>query len=107
MKEVRAGATDTTDGAIMFGRKDQSLTDVEVVLTDRVTELSGRIEDDGGRPAVDAHVIVFSTDRERWYPASRFLGEVTVAHDGVYRAKEVASPQTLRLRPGVRRRRRG
>ena len=85
LKEVRARGIDITDRAIMFARKDQSLTDVEVVLTDRVSDVSGRIVDEGGRAAVGAHVIVFSTDRGRWYPASRFLREVTVAQDGLYR----------------------
>jgi hypothetical protein len=28
---------------------------------------------------------VFSTDRGSWYPASRFLREVTTAQDGLYR----------------------
>jgi hypothetical protein len=55
------------------------------VLTDRVTDLSGRIVDEDGRAAVDAHVIVFSTDRGSWYPASRFLRQVTTAQDGLYR----------------------
>jgi protocatechuate 3,4-dioxygenase beta subunit len=84
LEEVRVRGIDTTDRTIMFGRKDQSLTDVEVVLTDRVTDLSGRIVDENGRAAVDAHVIVFSTDRGRWYPASRFVREVSTAQDGFY-----------------------
>ena len=33
---------------------------------------------------MNAHVIVFSTYRERWYPASRFMREVAVAQDGLY-----------------------
>jgi protocatechuate 3,4-dioxygenase beta subunit len=85
LKEVRVRGIDTTDRPIMFGRQDQSLTDVEVVLTDRVTDLSGRTVDEDGRAAVDAHVIVFSTDRGSWYPASRFVREVITAQDGRYR----------------------
>jgi hypothetical protein len=91
LTEVRARGIDTTDRTLMFGRKDQSLTDVEVVLTDRVTDLSGRIVDDDGRAAVDAHVIVFSTDRGLWYPASRFMHEVARAQDGRYRLIGVPS----------------
>jgi protocatechuate 3,4-dioxygenase beta subunit len=91
LKEVRARGIDTTDRTLMFGRKDQSLTDVEVVLSDRITDLSGRIVDEDGRAAVNAHVIVFSTDRGRWYPASRFMHEVTSAQDGRYRLIGVPS----------------
>jgi protocatechuate 3,4-dioxygenase beta subunit len=84
LKEVRAGGVDITDRAITFGRKEQSLADVEVVLTGRVTGLSGRIVDEDGRPAVGAHVIAFSDDHGRWYPGSRFLRQVTTAQDGLY-----------------------
>jgi hypothetical protein len=85
LKEVRTRGIDNTDRTLMFGRKDQSLADVEVVLSDRVTELSGRIVDDEGRAATDAHVIVFPTDRGRWYPASRFMRVAASAQDGRYR----------------------
>jgi hypothetical protein len=85
LKDVRAHDIDITERAITFGRKEQSLTDVEVVLTDRVTGLSGRIVDEDGRPVVGAHVIVFSDDHGRWYPGSRFLREGTTAQDGLYR----------------------
>jgi hypothetical protein len=84
LKEVRAHGVDVTDRAIDFGRADQSVADVEVVLTDRVTGVSGRVVDDDGRPAVAAHVILFSTDRTRWYPSSRFLRETATAQGGLF-----------------------
>jgi hypothetical protein len=62
-----------TDRPVVFGRQDQSLSDVEIVITDRVTSLEGTVTDAQGRPAPGSHLIVFSTDRDRWYPASRFL----------------------------------
>jgi hypothetical protein len=42
--------------------------DVQVVLryTDRQTQLTGTVRDEDGRPAPDAAVYVFSTDRETW-----------------------------------------
>ena len=54
------------------------------VLTDRVSELRGAIADDRARPAPDANVIVFSTDRDRWYPASRFLRTAVAGADGAF-----------------------
>jgi protocatechuate 3,4-dioxygenase beta subunit len=84
LKEVRVAGIDVTDRAIDFGRTDQSVADVEVVLTDRVTSVSGRVVDDDGRPAVAAHVILFSTDRTRWYPSSRFLRETATAQGGLF-----------------------
>jgi hypothetical protein len=73
LKEVRVRGVDMSDRPIMFGRRDQSLTDVEVVLTDRLTELAGTVIDDRRRLVGRSPVIVFSTDRAQWYAASRFM----------------------------------
>ena len=84
LKQILVNGIDATDRALAFGRRDQSLTDVDVVLTDRITELSGTVQDDRGAPAPGANVVVFSTDRDRWYPASRFFSKTTAAADGQY-----------------------
>jgi hypothetical protein len=67
-----------------FGRREQSLNGVEVIVTDRITELSGTMvaADTHGAPA--AAVIVFSTDRSRWYPESRFMRKTTAGSDGAF-----------------------
>ena len=41
LKEIRVRGIDVTDRPLAFGTTDQSLADVEVVLTDRINELSG------------------------------------------------------------------
>jgi len=82
LKEIRVNGIDVTDRPLAFGKADQSLTDVEVVLTDRINTVSGTIVDDHGRLVPAAHVIVFSPDRDRWYPASRFLRVSAAGADG-------------------------
>lgn len=52
---------------------NQSLEDVEVVLTDRITTIRGTVDERRERVREGTHVLVFSTDRARWYPASRHL----------------------------------
>src|SRR5439155_6332991 len=49
LQEIRVNGIDLDDRPLSFGRKSQSVTDVEVVLTDRVNELEGTIVDDRGR----------------------------------------------------------
>jgi len=85
LKEIRIHGTDVTDRPLMFGTTDQSLAEVEVVLTDRITQVSGSIVDDHTKPAPGALLIVFPTDRDRWYPASRFLRRTIVNFDGTFR----------------------
>jgi hypothetical protein len=60
------------------------LSDVEVVLTDRIAELNGTVADDRGGPAAGSHVIVASMERRQWYPASRFLRHGVAERDGMF-----------------------
>jgi hypothetical protein len=66
------------------------LANVDVVITDRVTELSGTVVDDSARPVGGTMVIVFSTDRRQWYPASRYLHHSTAIQDGVFTVTGIA-----------------
>ena len=84
LEEVRVNRIDATDRPLPFGRREQSLTDVEVVLTDRVSELTGTITDDNAAPMAGAHVVVFPTNRDRWYPGSRYMRTAASGDDGVF-----------------------
>jgi hypothetical protein len=90
LKEIRVNGIDVTDRPLMFGTAKESLAEVEVVLTDRVNELSGAIADDHAKPAPGSHLIVFPTDRDRWYPGSRFLRHATATVDGAFRLAALA-----------------
>jgi hypothetical protein len=83
LKEIRVNGIDATDRSIAFGRNDQSLADVEVMLTDRINEVSGTIADDHDRPVPASYLVVFSTDRDRWYPGSRFLRRTGAGNLGI------------------------
>jgi hypothetical protein len=83
LKAILLNGVDITDVSLPLGASGQSLNDVEVVLTHRTTEVSGAVRDARGRAVSDTSVIVFSVDRERWYPASRFVGYAR-AKDGTF-----------------------
>jgi uncharacterized GH25 family protein len=85
LKEIRIRGVDVTDRPLMFGTTDQSLAEVEVVLTDRINQVSGSVADDHAKPAPGSPLVVFSTDRDRWYPSSRFLRRATAGTDGAFR----------------------
>jgi hypothetical protein len=73
LKSVTSGGADVTDVPLPFGTLDQSLTDVEVALTNRLTELTGTAVDNRGQTATAFTLLVFSTDHDRWYAGSRFF----------------------------------
>jgi hypothetical protein len=60
------------------------LGDVEVVLTDRVNEVAGRVTDEDMKSAPGSSVLVFATDPDRWYPASRFLRTALAGSDATF-----------------------
>jgi len=76
VRSVAASGVDVTDAALPFGTRDESLSDVEIVLTNRLTELTGTVTDARGQPAIDYTLLVFATDKDRWYPGSRFFRRI-------------------------------
>jgi hypothetical protein len=84
LKRILVGGVDATDTPLTFGTEDDSLTDVEVVLTDRITEIDGSVSDDRNRPVADARVLAFSADSDLWYDRSRFVKMVSTSADGSF-----------------------
>jgi protocatechuate 3,4-dioxygenase beta subunit len=82
LKAIRVNGIESTDAVLPFGTADQSLRDVEVVVTTRVTRLSIAAKDRDGGNAAAYRTIVFSTDRARWYPGSRFVSVGVPGRDG-------------------------
>jgi len=83
LQAILMNGIDITDTALPLGKPDQSLTDVEVVLSQRVTSITGRVTA-RGRPAA-ASVLFFAADRQAWYPQSRFFGQTMSRVDGGFR----------------------
>ena len=68
----------------------QIIEDVELVITNKVTELSGMVVDDRNQPVTDATVVVFTDNRASWTFGSRYLRTSRPDTTGKY---------TLRLTP--------
>jgi len=84
LQEIRVRGIDVTDRPLTFGTASQSIDDVEVVLTDRVTRVTGSVRDRDGRTAAGATAIVFAPGRDRWYAQSRYMRAATVGADGAF-----------------------
>jgi Carboxypeptidase regulatory-like domain len=80
LKTVRVNGIDAGDTPFMFGTAEQSLHDVEVVVTDKITQLDV-VASAANRTRIGAlaRVVVFSTDRERWYERSRFVAVAPIS----------------------------
>jgi hypothetical protein len=84
LKAVRLGGRDVTDDPMSFGTSQQSLTDVEIVLTASAPVITGSVVDAAGRRVGDYTAIAFSTDDRRWGPESRFVRQSRPSADGSF-----------------------
>jgi hypothetical protein len=82
LKSVTAKGVDVTDAPLPFGTEDESLTDVQVVVTSQITELSGTVVDARGDLSTAYTLLVFPVDRDRWYPGSRYFRRAGPASAG-------------------------
>ena len=60
---------------------------VEIVFTQKVTEVSGRVTGDRDRPVTEATVVIVPTNREHWTPQSRYLRAGRADTSGTYRIR--------------------
>lgn len=81
---VRVRGTDVIDTSVEV-RPGEDLADVEVELTDRVTEVSGLLINGRSEPVKGAWVVLFSRDRERWKAPTRYVRAGRADADGRYK----------------------
>lgn len=86
LKEVRRGDADITDTPILFAHGDV-IEDVQFVLDDRPTEVSGRVRNPDGGAVSDYTVLLFSSDEAQWTPESRRIHADRPDHTGLFRVQ--------------------
>jgi hypothetical protein len=84
LRAVLVNGGDVTDRPLLFDRPGQSAANLEVVLTDRVSEIAGAVLDGDGRGVANAIVVAMPIDRGLRYPMSRYLRRATSADDGTF-----------------------
>ncbi|OFW26538.1 MAG: hypothetical protein A3H97_05870 [Acidobacteria bacterium RIFCSPLOWO2_02_FULL_65_29] len=68
-------------------RGGEEIAGVQVILTDRVTSVSGRFTDEKGAPVTDGTVIVFAEEADKWSEDSRFVRSARPDQQGEYRVR--------------------
>ena len=91
LKSVLVNGIDVTDVPLPFGTAAESIEEIEVVLTDRVSRIGGTVRDIRGKPLRDAGVVVFATDRSRWTEPSRFVAAAQSDLEGAFSIRGLPS----------------
>jgi hypothetical protein len=86
VKAILQDGRDVSD-TVFDLRVGESLTGLDVVVTDRINTVSGQLTDDKGAPLADGTIIVFATDPDKWMEDSRFVRSVRPDQQGKYQIR--------------------
>ena len=86
VKAILYDGNDITDSGMDF-TPGRTYEGIQVVLTQKKTDLSGMLTDDRGRPIVDATVIIFPSDQQKWTYLSRYVRTMRPDTNGKYNVK--------------------
>jgi hypothetical protein len=86
LKSVTHEGTDITDSGMEF-KEGQTVPGIEIVMTQRVSELMGSVQDSRSRPVADYAVVAFATDSTKWGYMTRYIRAIRPNQDGRFSAK--------------------
>lgn len=73
LKDVNIAGINAAESPVVFGGPDDSRSDVTVIVSGPAAALLGRVVDETGESPDDYHVVVFSTNRDRWFGGSPYV----------------------------------
>ena len=84
LKSLTIAGKDGTDATLEI-RAGEDISDAVITFTDSAAEVAGMLYDAAGRPTSDLSIVLFSTDRAKWFAGSRWVRPaVRPASDGRY-----------------------
>jgi carboxypeptidase family protein len=86
VKSIQREGRDISDRPLEL-KSGEQLTDIDIVVTDRVTTVTGQLIDDRGMPVQDGSVLLFADDSEKWGVGSRFVRAVRPDQRGIWEVK--------------------
>jgi hypothetical protein len=84
LQSVTVGGRDVTDTPVAL-RAGETIANVSIVLTDKLTQISGVLVTDQGQPAPEYTVLAFPTDTSLWRPQARQIVTARPDQTGKYR----------------------
>jgi hypothetical protein len=94
VKAVLQGDRDVTDEAIDMSSGEQ-LSDVEVVVTNVVTRVTGRLTDGEGKASAEGTVLFFAAERAKWFDRSRWIRAARPDQNGTFQIEGLPAGEYL------------
>ncbi len=92
VKAVLLDGTDITDTPLEF-KGAEEVNGLQIVMTDRVTQVSGGVTTEKGEPTRDYTVVVFPDDSEKWQFQSRYIKSARPDQDGRFEIRGLPPAQ--------------
>jgi hypothetical protein len=86
MHSVRWNGTDVTDSGVEF-KGDSSEEGLVILLTDRVSEINGKVTTEKGEPTREYTVVVFPDDSSKWTYPSRYVRAARADQEGLFKIR--------------------
>lgn len=86
LESVIVAGADVTDRPIDFPPGGE-VTDAQILVTDRVTQVEGTVAGRDGKPSRDFAVVVFPDDDTKWASPSRYLRSARPDQEGVFKIR--------------------
>jgi hypothetical protein len=84
LKSVAINGADVTDVPFDFSLTAQTIKGAEIVVSNGGGVIAGHVTDARSAPVRDYAVVIFSTDRSKWFANSRFLKLGRPSQDGSF-----------------------
>ena len=89
VKAVRVNGDDVTDTGVEF-KSGQEVTGVEIVATNKSTEIAGTVTGSNGAAVKEYTVVVFSEDAQQWsLPMTRWVTGSRPDQEGRFRVRNL------------------
>ncbi len=95
IKTISVGGSDLTESPIDFSKGD--VEDIEVLLTNRYSEVAGRITESRGAVAGDASVVIFPADPDKWTPLTSRIASARPDQQGRFSVKGLQAGRYLAI----------
>ncbi len=86
LKSITLAGQDITDTPVEIP-PGQTLAGVQILLTDKSTEINGRLADARGNAVTDATIVIFPADESKWTTFTRFVRSARPDQDGRFQIR--------------------
>jgi hypothetical protein len=88
LKAVMVGGVDVSDTPMDF-KSTQDYKDAQIILTDKITEVSGKVAGSGTGAVLDYTVVIFPDDEAKWIGASRYIRSARPDQQGMFKIRSL------------------